>query len=55
MLQFIDEKTGVPFNTNSWIDESSNEHLYTFYFDDVQSTGIYYQKRLFFLSDYDNV
>ena len=55
MLQFIDEKTGIPFNTNSWTDESGIEHLYTFYFDDVQSTGIYYQKRLFFLSDNEDV
>lgn len=53
MLIFIDEKTGKRYSTPAQTTEEDGSVVinHTFRFDDQQSIGLFYQKRLFFLSD----
>lgn len=57
MLIFIDEKTGRRYSTPDQTTERDGSVIvnHTFRFDDQQSIGLFYQKRLFFLSDRSSV
>ena len=57
MLIFIDEKTGRRYSTPDQTTEGDGSVIvnHTFRFDDQQSIGLFYQKRLFFLSDSSSV
>lgn len=57
MIAFIDEETGRRYSTPSHTVDSEGNIIinHTFRFNDQQSIGLFYQKRLFFLSDVDTI
>lgn len=57
MLIFIDEKTGKRYSTPAQTTAGDGSVIinHTFRFDDQQSIGLFYQKRLFFLSDESSI
>ena len=56
MLIFIDEKTGKRYSTPAQTEGDGGVIInHTFRFDDQQSIGLFYQKRLFFLSDLNSI
>lgn len=57
MLIFIDEKTGKRYSTPAQTTERDGSVVinHTFRFDDQQSIGLFYQKRLFFISDRSSI